>query len=130
MEDEFVRIFFDRISEIVARIQSHGGTEEEDEVVWKILKSLTPPFKQVAHMIQLLIPCTKDFTKEMLLGRLEVAEEDLRQSGDLTRVETTFCALIVLSNLSRNASTHGDFSSSKKSNKDNKIEEGIAHLVR
>ena len=51
MEDEFVRSYVGRILEIVAGIRSHGGTKSDDEVIWKILKSLTPPFKTVAQMI-------------------------------------------------------------------------------
>ena len=48
MEDESVRRYIGRILEIVAGIKSHGGTKLDDEVIWKILKSLTPPFKIVA----------------------------------------------------------------------------------
>ena len=48
MEDEFVRSYVGRISKIFVGIRSHGGTKSEDEVIWKILKSLTPPFKTVA----------------------------------------------------------------------------------
>ena len=51
MKDEFVRNYIGRISEIVVGIWSHGRTKEEDEVLWKILESLTPPFKKVAQMI-------------------------------------------------------------------------------
>ena len=51
MEDEFVISYIGRISEIVAGISSHSGTKLDDEVIWKILKSLTPPFKIVAEMI-------------------------------------------------------------------------------
>ena len=47
MEDESVRSFIGRIFEIFARIRSHGGTKLDDEVIWKILKSLTPPFKTI-----------------------------------------------------------------------------------
>lgn len=55
MGDESVRSYIGRILEIIAGIKAYGGTKEEDEVVWKILKTLTPPFRQVAQMIQLLI---------------------------------------------------------------------------
>ena len=51
---------------------------EEDEVIRKILKSLTPPFTKVAQMIQLLISCSKNFTKEIFPGGLEFVEVDLR----------------------------------------------------
>ena len=51
MEDEFVINYVRQISKIVAIIQSHGGTKFEDEVIWKILKIMTPPFKTVAQMI-------------------------------------------------------------------------------
>ena len=51
MEDESVRSYIGRISKIVAGIRSHGGTKEEDEVIWKILKILITQFKQVDQMI-------------------------------------------------------------------------------
>ena len=51
MEDESVRSYIGRISKIVVRIKSHGVTKLDDEVIWKILKSLTPPFKTIAQMI-------------------------------------------------------------------------------
>ena len=47
MEDEYVRTDIDKISKIDGGIKSQGGTKEDDEVIWKILKSLTPPFKLV-----------------------------------------------------------------------------------
>ena len=78
MEDESVRSYIGIIYEIVARIASLSGKKSDDEVVWKILKILTSPFKIVAQMIQLMIPCTTNFTKETLLGRLEAAEFDLK----------------------------------------------------
>ena len=51
MENEFVRSYVGRIFEIVAGITSHDGKKFDEEVIWKILKSLTPPFKTVAQMI-------------------------------------------------------------------------------
>ena len=48
LEDESVRSYVGRIFEIVAQIRSHGGTKLEDEVIWKILKILTPLFKTIA----------------------------------------------------------------------------------
>ena len=77
MEDESVRIYV-RIYENVAGITSHDGKKSDDEVICKILKSLTPPFKLVAQMTQLMIPCTTNFTKETLLYRLEATEFDLK----------------------------------------------------
>ena len=47
MEDEFVRSYVGRISKIVAGISSYGGSKLYDEVIWKILKSLTPLFKTI-----------------------------------------------------------------------------------
>ena len=44
MEDESIRSYVGRISEIVPGIQALGGTKQDDEVIWKILKILTPPF--------------------------------------------------------------------------------------
>ena len=37
MEDESMRNYVGMISTIVARIQYHGGTKEDDKVIWKIL---------------------------------------------------------------------------------------------
>ena len=48
MEDESIRSYVGRISEIVPGIQSLGGTKQDDEVIWKILKILTPPFKKTS----------------------------------------------------------------------------------
>ena len=67
IEDESIGTYVGRISKITIGIRSQGGTKEDDEVIWKILKSLTPPYKPVVQMIQ-LISCTKYFTKEILLG--------------------------------------------------------------
>ena len=84
MEDESIRTYIGRISKITIGIRSQGGTKEDDEVIWKILKTLTPPFKLAVQMIQLLIYCTKYFTKETLLGRHKEVENELRQSKELT----------------------------------------------
>ena len=84
--------------------------------------------KPTIHMIQLLIPCTSDFTKETLLGRLEAAEVDLKQSRELAKVETAFSALNVQPNMTRSTSVCGDFASNKKFDED-KIKEGEALLV-
>ena len=48
MEDESIRTYVGRILEIATGIRSQGGTKQDDEVMWKILKTLTPPFKQAA----------------------------------------------------------------------------------
>ena len=50
MEDESVRSYIGTISEIIVGIRSHGGTKLDDEVIWKILKRLTPPFKTITQM--------------------------------------------------------------------------------
>ena len=81
-------------------------------------------------MTQLLISCTKDFTKESLLGRLEVVKKGLRQCRELTSLKTTFSALNIWPSLSRSTSARGDFSSSKKFKEDRKIEEGVTLLVK
>lgn len=47
LEDEFVRSYVGRITKIVAGITSLGVKKSNDEVIWKILKSLTPPFKTI-----------------------------------------------------------------------------------
>ena len=45
MEDESIRTYVGRISEITVGIKSQGGSKEDDEVIQKIMRSLTPPFK-------------------------------------------------------------------------------------
>ena len=128
MEDEFVRSYVGRISEIFARITSHDVKKSNDEVIWKILKILTPPFKSVAQMIQLMIPCTTNFTKETLLGRLEATEFDLKESGELEKVETTFSALNIKPSLARSTKPQGSIASSNRSIEE-KIQEGVVLLV-
>ena len=78
----------------------------------------------------MLISCTKDFTKETFLGRLEVVENELRQSKELTRLETNFSAFNIQPNLSKTTSARGDFSSSSRSKEDRNIEEVVALLVK
>ena len=46
MEDESIRSYIGRMSEIVTGIKSYGGDKIENEVIWKILRTLTPVFKQ------------------------------------------------------------------------------------
>ena len=50
-----------------------------------------------------MIPCTKDFTKETLFGRLEAVELDLKQSREFDLVKIAFSALNVKSSSTRNA---------------------------
>lgn len=52
MEDESVRSYISRISEIIARIKAFEGTKYEDEIIWKIMKVLTPPLKKTVQMIE------------------------------------------------------------------------------
>ena len=81
-------------------------------------------------MIQPVIPYTKNFTKEILFGRLKSVDEDPRKSRDLWRVKIAFSALNIWPNLTRSASIDGDFASSRRSNEDKNIEEGIGLFVR
>ena len=76
------------------------------------------------------ISCTKYFTNETLLRRIEIVEKDLRQSRELTRIETTFSALHIWPSLSRSTSTRGDFASTSRSEEDKKTKEEVALLVR
>ena len=59
------------------------------------MKNLTPTYKKIVQMIEQVIRCTEKFTRETLLGRLEVAKIILRQTGYFPRIETTFNALSV-----------------------------------
>ena len=51
-----------------------------------------------------MIPCTENFTKETLLGRLEAVELDLKQSRELALFEIAFSALSVKLGSTRKAS--------------------------
>ena len=78
MEDELVRKYVSIIYKIVVGIKGCGGKKEDDEIIWNILKTLTPPFKHVAMMIEKVIPYAEFFSKEISLGRLEPVEVSLR----------------------------------------------------
>ena len=67
MEDESVRTYASRIWEIIVEIKAYRGKKEEDEIIWKILKMLTPPFKKVAMMIEQVIPHVDKFLMQGLL---------------------------------------------------------------
>ena len=73
MEDESMRSFIRRIFEIFVQNNFCEGSKQDNEILWKILKTWTPPFNKVAKMINVLILYTKKFTREMFLGRLQVA---------------------------------------------------------
>ena len=75
-----------------------------------------------------MIPCTTNFTKETLLGRLEAIEFDLKQSGELEKVETAFSALNIKPSLVRNTKVWGEIASRNKSIEEN-IQEVVALLV-
>ena len=81
-------------------------------------------------MVKNFIFCTKDFTKEKFLGRLEIVENKIRQSRELTRIEIAFNVLNVWPNLSSSTSARGYFASSRRSKEDRKIEEVVSLLVR
>ena len=83
-------------------------------------------------MIKQVIPSVDKFSKETLLGRIEVAEVSLRQNGDLPGIETTLSALSMKPSLSRSTSTSGNFASSSRAKfeEDKKIEKGIVLLVK
>ena len=75
-----------------------------------------------------MIPYTKNFTKETLLGRLEVIEFDLKESRELAKVETAFGVLSVRPSLVGSTSVRGDFASNSKTIEE-KIDEGVALLL-
>ena len=51
-----------------------------------------------------MIPYIENFTKETLLCRLEATELDLKQLGELAKVEIAFSTLSVRPSLARNTS--------------------------
>ena len=75
-----------------------------------------------------MIPCTKNFTKETFLGRLEAIEFDLKKYGKLAKVETTFSALSVRPCLERSTSAQGDIASNNRTLEE-KINEGVTLLM-
>ena len=82
MEDESVTSYIDRISKIITGIKSCNGTKDEDEIILKILKKLTPPFKKTVQMIEQVMPCTEKFTKiGIRRSKLEIGKR-FSQSGN------------------------------------------------
>ena len=132
MEDKSIISYFGRIANIIIGIKTCGGEKFEDEIVWKILKTLTPTYRQIAQMIKQVILLTKDFTRETLLGKLQSIEMSMRYSGVLSRVEISFSALSFQPMLTRSAIKSGEYTSSSwtKEEEDKKIKEGIALLMR
>jgi hypothetical protein len=63
-------------------------------------------------MIEQVILCTFDFTRETLLGRLQSDEMWIRQSGEFPRFEFSFSAPSVKPMLTRSVSISGDYASS------------------
>ena len=51
MEDESVKSYVGKISKTIVGITSLDGTKFDDEVIWKIFKSMTLPFKTITKMI-------------------------------------------------------------------------------
>ena len=76
-----------------------------------------------------MIPCTTNFTKEILLDILEAKKFDLKQSRELTKVEIAFSALSMKPGLARSTKVQGDIASNDKSMEE-KIQEGVALLVK
>lgn len=113
MEDESVRTYISRVSEIIAGIKAYGGTKDEDEIISKILKTLTPLFKKTTMMIELVIHCIEKISKETLIGRLVSREVSLNKNWDLPKIETEFNALSMKPRLSRSVSTNGNFKEKK-----------------
>ena len=75
-----------------------------------------------------MIHCTKNFTKETFLGKLEAIELDLKQLGEQAKVEIAFSALSVRPSLERSTSAQGDFASDSKIVEEN-IDECVALLL-
>ena len=69
--------------------------KDYDGIVQNILKTLGPTYKKITHMIEQVIPCIEKFTIETHLGRLELDEIRLRQSGYFPIVNTSFNMLNV-----------------------------------
>ena len=76
-----------------------------------------------------MLPCTTNFTKETLLGRLEDEEFDLKKSRELEKVETTFSVLSVKLGLAKNTNVQGEIASSSKTIEE-KINERVALLLK
>jgi predicted nucleic-acid-binding protein len=63
-----------RIIEVFVGIRNSGGIFIEDEVIWKLLRSLMPTYKTKVPAIEEIIPLTKYFNKEMLITKLTTFE--------------------------------------------------------
>ena len=75
-------------------------------------------------MIEHVIPCTPNFTRETLLARFQTSEIWMKQSGEFPRVKTAFSLLRDKPMLRRSESTNGNYASSNRTRQeeDNKID--------
>ena len=131
-EDETIRGYFGRISEIVVGIKSCAGVVTKDDTVWKIMKSLPLAYKNKIETIEEIIPISPNFTKETLLGKLQAFEQRLKLEQGQIRIETTFNVQKDRAKLTRRVSTSGDYARkwTIKQLEDKKIDEGLALLAK
>lgn len=92
-DDENVRAYVQRVTEVVTRIRNSRGTYTEEEVIAKILRSLTPVYNEKVQVVEEVIPITLNFNKEMLIAKLTTFETIELQEA-LPKVETTFKATV------------------------------------
>ena len=90
-EDDSVRSYVERITKFVTCIKSFVGTISEDEVCYKILRSLTLTYDNKVNALEEAIPFIKDFNRETLIAKL--------QAFETSRLRDNFPKLKLLSKL-------------------------------
>lgn len=65
-------------------------------------------------MIEQVISCTPNFTREIFFARLQTSEMWIKQNRELPRVESSFSIQRDRPTLTRSATTIGDYASSSR----------------
>lgn len=133
-EDETVRTYVKRITDITTCIKRSRGTISKDEVCSKILISLTPTYGNKVNVIEKFIHLIKYFNRETLIGKLQAFKTSRLT---LPRVETTFRASAynakrILTKSACTSGSYGDYASDWKyiQEEEKKIDELVSLIAK
>ena len=104
-EGESIETFFNRVSNIVNQIRTHGDTVEDIKIVQKVLRSLPPKYDHIVAAIEE----SKDLstlTLNQLMGSLQAHEDRMRRHFEQP-LEQAFQAKLKFSYNGENKNGHG-----------------------
>lgn len=131
-EEKLVKTYIESITKIIIGIKGCGGTILEDEVCYKILRSLTHAYDTKVITIEEVVPIMPYFNRGTLIGRLLEFESILKPN--LPRSETTFKSSVdkykIL--LTKSVSTSGDYVGewAEMKEEEKKIDEVVSSIVK